>query len=382
MNSYIVITPFFPSFESFRGSYLLDQAKAIQSNSNYKLLVIILSPFLEKSQGDYIIEGVHCKTFRVIDFPSFIFPSFFDKINLKRFSKFLKKNKIKVCSESIIHGHINYPSLNFLDFFSRKFSCKTILQHHGLDILQNNTGITIPFIKWIQNKLILKRFNRLSEHITTHIAVSSVVKSNLIKINTRLENKIYVCVNGVDTTKFYVNPSKTMNDTKFVIGCVANFWELKDQMTLLKAVDVLKTKGIKNLHLKFVGSGKTLNRCVDYARKNNIDCEFINELKHTDLLTFYNQLNLFVMPSKYEAFGCVYLEALACGVPFIGVKNQGVEDVVKNELKKYQLVEAGSYDDLSKLIYYFYSNELTIRFDKAYTIENTIKKMLNHIIAQ
>lgn len=382
MNSYIVITPFFPSFESFRGSYLLDQAKAIQSNSNYKLLVIILSSFLEKSQGDYIIEGVHCKTFRVIDFPSFIFPSFFDKINLKRFSKFLKKNKIKVCSESIIHGHVNYPSLNFLDYFSRKFSCKTILQHHGLDILQNNTGITIPFIKWIQNKLILKRFNRLSEHITTHIAVSSVVKSNLIKINTRLENKIYVCVNGVDTTKFYVNPSKTMNDTKFVIGCVANFWELKDQMTLLKAVDVLKTKGIKNLHLKFVGSGKTLNRCVDYAMKNNIDCEFINELKHTDLLTFYNQLNLFVLPSKYEAFGCVYLEALACGVPFIGVKNQGVEDVVKNELKKYQLVEAGSYDDLSKLIYYFYSNELTIRFDKAYTIENTIKKMLNHIIAQ
>ncbi len=379
MNSYIVITPFFPSFESFRGSYLLDQAKAIQSNSNYKLLVIILSPFLEKSQGDYIIEGVHCKTFRVIDFPSFIFPSFFDKINLKRFSKFLKKNKIKVCSESIIHGHINYPSLNFLDFFSRKFSCKTILQHHGLDILQNNTGITIPFIKWIQNKLILKRFNRLSEHITTHIAVSSVVKSNLIKINTRLENKIYVCVNGVDTTKFYVNPSKTMNDTKFVIGCVANFWELKDQMTLLKAVDVLKTKGIKNLHLKFVGSGKTLNRCVDFAMKNNIDCEFINELKHSDLLTFYNQLNLFVLPSKYEAFGCVYLEALACGVPFIGVKNQGVEDVVKNDLKKYQLVEAGSYDDLSKLIYYFYSNELTIRFDKAYMIENTIKKMLNHI---
>lgn len=382
MNSYIVITPFFPSFESFRGSYLLDQAKAIQSNSNYKLLVIILSPFLEKSHGDYIIEGVHCKTFRVIDFPSFIFPSFFDKINLKRFSKFLKKNKIKVCSESIIHGHINYPSLNFLDFFSRKFSCKTILQHHGLDILQNNTGITIPFIKWIQNKFILKRFNRLSEHITTHVAVSSVVKSNLIKINTRLENKIYVCVNGVDTTKFYVNPSKTKNDTKFVIGCVANFWELKDQMTLLKAVDVLKTKGIKNLHLKFVGSGKTLNRCVDYAMKNNIDCEFINELKHTDLLTFYNQLNLFVLPSKYEAFGCVYLEALACGVPFIGVKNQGVEDVVKNDLKKYQLVEAGSYDDLSKLIYYFYSNELTIRFDKAYKIENTIKKMLNHIIAQ
>ena len=382
MNNYIVITPFFPSSKSFRGSYLLDQVKAIQSNSNYKLLVIILSSFYEKSYGNYKIEGVNCKTFRVIDFPSFIFPSFFNEINLNRFNKFLENNKIKITSNSIVHGHINYPSLNFLDFFTRKFFCKTILQHHGLDILQEDTGINIPIIKQIQNKLILKRFNRLSERITTHIAVSSVVKSNLIKINPRIENKIYICVNGVDTTKFYINPSKKMNNKKFIIGCVANFWELKDQMTLLKAVNILNVKGINNLHLKFVGSGKTLKKCAEFAKMNNIDCEFINELKHTELLTFYNQLDLFVLPSKYEALGCVYLEALACGVPFIGVKNQGIEDVVKNDLKKYQLVEAGSYVDLSKLIYYFYSNEFSVQFDKKYKIENTIKKMLNHIIAQ
>ncbi|MFL2569869.1 MAG: glycosyltransferase family 4 protein [Flavobacteriales bacterium] len=382
MIDYLVITPFFPSSDSFRGSYLLDQAKAIQYNSNYNLLVIILSPFLDKSQGDYTIEGVSCKTFRVFDFPSFILPAFFNTINLKRFGSFLEKHKIKVSSKSIIHGHINYPSLNFLDYFSRKFSCNTILQHHGLDILQEDTGIVISVLKWVQNKLILKRFNRLSEQVTTHIAVSSIVKSNLIKINPRLENKIFVSVNGVDTKKFYVKPSQKLSKSKYIIGCVANFWELKDQMTLLKAVNTLKDKGINNLHIKFVGSGKTLNRCFEYAKKKNIDCEFINELKHTELLSFYNQLDLFVLPSKYEAFGCVYLEALACGVPFIGVKNQGIEDIVKNDFKKYQLVEEGAFVDLSKLIYYFYSNKLTIQFDKKYRIENTIKKMLNHIIAQ
>ena len=63
MNNYIVITPFFPSSKSFRGSYLLDQAKAIQSNSNYKLLVIILSSFYEKSQGRLYYRGCKLQNF-------------------------------------------------------------------------------------------------------------------------------------------------------------------------------------------------------------------------------------------------------------------------------------------------------------------------------
>ena len=156
MNNYIVITPFFPSSKSFRGSYLLDQAKAIQLNSNYNLLVIILTPFLNKSAGNYTIEGIKCITFRVFDFPSFILPGLFNTFNFKRLIKFLDKNSISVDNESIIHGHINYPSLNFLDLFLRKYSCKTILQHHGLDVLQKKTGLSIPFLKYFQNQYILK----------------------------------------------------------------------------------------------------------------------------------------------------------------------------------------------------------------------------------
>ena len=48
---------------------------------------------------------------------------------------------------------------------------------------------------------------------------------------------------------------------------MANFWELKDQITLLKAVNILNVKGIKNLHLKFVGSGKTLKNVLNMLRR-------------------------------------------------------------------------------------------------------------------
>ena len=382
MSDYIVITPFFPSKESFRGSYIFDQVNAIQSNSNYKLTVVILCSIFDKSYGNYHIDGINCKTFRIIDFPSFILPGFFNIFNKLRFNIFLKKQGVKPNYESIVHGHINYPSHDFLIYFSKKYKCKTILQHHGLDILQSQTGSDIPLLKKIQNKFILRRFINLSSKVSIHIAVSSIVKLEILKINPLLKNRIYVCINGVDTSKFYILSNNNKENKRFVIGCVANFWVLKDQITLLKAINILKKQGLKNIHVKFVGDGKTKKHCIAYAKTHRLDCEFINELEHDKLLYFYNNLNVFVLPSFYEAFGCVYLEALACGVPFIGVKKQGIEDVIPADYKPLQLISRESPEELSKLILYFYSNKTEIRFDEEYTIENTVAKMLNHIKQQ
>tara|TARA_B100000963_G_scaffold126983_1_gene110818 strand:- start:3362 stop:4513 length:1152 start_codon:yes stop_codon:yes gene_type:complete len=379
MINYVIITPFFPSLTSFRGSYLLDQAIAIKKKSNYNIIVIILSHYFNKVNYDYEIEGIECKTFNIYDLPFFIFPGIFNFINFRRFTKFLKSKSIILNSKSIIHGHINYPSLNFLNFISKKYNCKTILQHHALDVLQKETGINIPYLKKIQNKFISCYFRKISDKIDIHIAVSNAVKQNLLKINSNLIDSIYICINGVDTSKFYIDKKIKNDDSKFIIGCVANFWKLKDQITLLKAVNLLNKNGIDNIILKFVGTGKTLKSCSNYSKKNQIDCEFIDEIKHSELVSFYNQLDLFILPSKYEAFGCVYLEALACGIPFIGVKNQGIEDIIKENNKEKQLINEGSFIELARLIDYYYNNKISFSLDENFKIENTIEKMLKHI---
>jgi glycosyltransferase involved in cell wall biosynthesis len=40
---------------------------------------------------------------------------------------------------------------------------------------------------------------------------------------------------------------------------------------------------------------------------------------------------LFVLPSSYEGLGCVYLEAMASGMPVIACRGQGIEEIIRHE---------------------------------------------------
>ena len=47
-----------------------------------------------------------------------------------------------------------------------------------------------------------------------------------------------------------------------------------------------------------------------------------------DLVALYQAADIFVLPTKYESFGLVCMEALACGLPVVSCRVGGVEDYV------------------------------------------------------
>ncbi|MNL47954.1 Glycosyl transferases group 1 [compost metagenome] len=84
------------------------------------------------------------------------------------------------------------------------------------------------------------------------------------------------------------------------------------------------------------------------------------------------------MPSYYEAFGCVYTEAYSCGVPFIGVKGQGIEELILPENMHYQLVGARQVDELSNKIKYFYRNrDFNPQLNQSIAINDLVEDFLN-----
>lgn len=363
---YLEITPFFPSEESFRGPYIFDQVKAIMRNSDYEVIVIKLISFYDKeSVVEYEYQGVKVYTFKVLDLPSSILPGLFQVINYYRLKKFIKNTIGIVMSDvSVIHSHVIYPAGALAVNLGNEFGIKNFIQHHGLDIFQTENGrILKGKLRVLNNSYMHRRFLDIVNKTDLNIGVSQKVIDQLKNIEGFVNSKFYVLYNGVDTTKFY-KKEHVKRSSDFTIGCIGNFWPLKDQITLLKAVNILVLDG-KIVNVKFVGSGPTLKSCKEYVLEHHLESyvEFLSEIDHTKLNDFYNSLDLFVLPSYYEALGCVYAEALQVGVPIVAVKGQGIEELIKKEDRDNSLISLHDHLKLVELISLYMSKSTRVNYD-------------------
>ena len=57
---------------------------------------------------------------------------------------------------------------------------------------------------------------------------------------------------------------------------------------------------------------------------------FLNAVPHSDLPLYYNAADVCVVPSYYESFGLVALEAMACGVPVVASRVGGLKETVQD----------------------------------------------------
>ena len=368
-GTYLVITPFFPSNESFVGSYVYDQIKEIQNQSNFSIEIVKVVSYFSLD-SDYEFNGFKVNIFKTFDFPYFIFPGLFHSCNKRRFSKFLKNKNITNISFS--HSHVSYPS----SYLVEDLDCKKIVQHHGLDVLQLLNGRS-NLIKKLQRNYLIKKTIRQLNKSDLNIGVSELVLKQLREYPTYSPKDEIVLYNGVDTSKFY--PLYFTKNEIFTIGCVANFWVIKDQINLIKAVEAISLEG-NNILLRLIGSGIKLDECCNYVKEHNLESiiSFESNKEHTELNVFYNEIDLFVLPSYYEALGCVYLESWSATTPFIAIKNQGISELIPEHEIDNLLADEKSPSSLKEKIFGEYSKKRSYTFDEKFDIKNTIKEFMNH----
>lgn len=378
---YIVITPFFPEPDSFRGPYVYDQVKAIMASGRYdKVIVYKPKPFYTKAT-DYIYEGIEVHRFDTYELPSAVLPGVLDSLSVKSFLSSLKKQSISIKDIAVVHSHVTGNGIYANALKKLNPDIKTILQHHGFDVLSITNG---RFAGYGWHKKYTELYGaRICNKIDLHVCVSEKTLSYLKQYgNIRLKDS-YILYNGIDETKFYP-VSGLKHEEIFKIGCVGNFWEIKDQMTLIKAAELLIEKGYKDICVSLVGSGYTMPGCRDYVESHNLQdhVAFEKEVSHKELNLYYNSLNIFVLPSYYEAFGCVYTEAYACGVPFIAVNGQGISELIPEKESGKWLIDRGDFVSLANKIEKFRKDRYEQVLNTPIEINALTGKFLDYIDLQ
>ena len=134
---------------------------------------------------------------------------------------------------------------------------------------------------------------------------------------------------------------------------VGRFDSMKGLDRLLEAMRYLKHR--RHLRLIIVGGDGIHTpegqRLLGLARTFGVEdsIAFIGRIEQKDLPVYYNAADVMVMPSHYESFGLVSLEALACGIPVVATP-VGVMDTIIKEGQNGQLVANGDAKLLAEAI--------------------------------
>jgi glycosyltransferase involved in cell wall biosynthesis len=248
------------------------------------------------------------------------------------------RNKIKlglktivtaVNSDIVILSHVNLSPLGLIIKLIRP-KCQVWLVAHGIEV-------------WRPLSLLRKIF--LKRCCTKIICVSNFTRTQMIYWHGSDPDKCVVLNNSIDPfiklPEHFTKPEYLLNrygltlanQTIFTLARLSSSEQYKGYEQVIKAVSMLKVKfpGIKYIlsgqydPLEEVRIKDLINKCQ--VGDQVILTGFLNE---TELADHFLLADLFVLPSKNEGFGIVFIEALACGLPVICGNADGSTDAIRN----------------------------------------------------
>ena len=216
-----------------------------------------------------------------------------------------------------------------------------VAHYHGLNVWEEYTT-KHPYRQKLYAQRRRRNLQKTQGVVGVSEKVSQIVRQKLDSV------PVYTVYNGVDVGLF---TCKSGNDNLFRVIGVGNLIAIKGFTYLLEAFAQLY-KQLPMSRLEIVGEGVEMDALKAQAERLGIGhaVTFAGKLPYEQVADRMARSDLFVLPSFYEALGCVYLEAMGCGLPTIGVQGMGIDEIIVHG-ENGMLTKAKDSDDLYQKMY-------------------------------
>lgn len=229
---------------------------------------------------------------------------------VNRIIEILKKENFK---PEVITGHWASPQMEIISKLKMKYNCRTAIVLHGVGYI-GSSGYRI--------KDYLKNIDL--------IGARSLSQSRRLKDILKLEQLPFVCSSGIpdEYIDSYKLNTEKYNDIKtWRITYVGRLVSYKNIDSTIRALSEIKDI---NWEFNIVGEGAQYCELEKLARSLNCieRIHFFGHIQRNEVMQILKDTHIFVMISKDEVFGLVYLEAMAASSLVVASRNGGVDGII------------------------------------------------------
>lgn len=351
------------------GCFEFDQAKALSKGGN-KVIVASLD---RRFRFKYRKLGVsYCKKDGIDCYESFWIPSVFLRLFGFNFEHYILKKQILQLYNKI-KSEYGQPDIIYSHYIAES-SVACILREH----------INVPLVV-IEHSSALK--TKVKDKYIQYLGKRTYSKVNkLISVSNSLRNIILeefgvdsVVVNNMVGGDFeYRGKSEYGNSGKIRFVSIGSLIRIKGYDILLSALSQV-IKDYNNWELLIIGDGDekdNLQKQADSLSLNN-NVHFLGRKNKVEIANILHGSDVFVLASRSETFGVVYIEAMMMGVPVIATVCGGPEEFVQET--DGLLVPTEDVDALVDALKYMFENYQS--YDGAKIAEDCKKRFSPKVIA-
>jgi glycosyltransferase involved in cell wall biosynthesis len=257
----------------------------------------------------YTVDYIHPGRYRHVDCPKY------NEVKLAWATPGLVGQEIQKIDPDHIHiateGPMGLSARRYLTIHGHRYN--TAYHTKFPEAVKKLMGIpetlTWPMIRWF--------------HSNSNVVLTTT-KSMVEQLHSKgFKNNVKPWTRGVDRELFKPIEHKT-NKKNPVLVCVS-------RVSKEKNLELFFDVSIPGARKFMVGDGPML----ETYKKRYPHVHFVGAKRGKELATYYQKADVFVFPSRWDTFGLVQIEAMACGTPVAAFPVQGPLDVVDHGVTGY-----------------------------------------------